>query len=160
MKSDVHSEARVQNIVDNVGTRAGAQDEYYSWKAMSEKLGEAAQTGMISAEEKKSILSLSDLELLELRVLAKLNRLSDSSPELLAYYSLCNTQDRFATAKVVSRKAYRKAVVSNSLNALVDSTALLGTVKANDAQSRTNRASVNAFGLANSDTTRAFGNIA
>jgi len=155
MKPEVHSEARVQNIVDNVGTRPGASEEYYSWKAMSEKLEKA--TGL-EDDEKASILSLSDLELLELRVLAKLNRLSDSSPELLAYYSLCNTQDRFSTAKVVARKAYRKAVVANSLNALVDSTELSTSVKANDDKSRSNRQDVNAFGLT-AKTARAFGNI-
>lgn len=154
MKSEIHSEARVQNIVDNVGTRPGAAEEYYSWKAMSEKLDKSS----LAEAERKAILSLSDLELLELRVLAKLNRLSDSSPELLAYFSLCNTQDRMATAKVVARKAYRKAVVANSLNALVNPTELLTSVSANDAQSRTNRAEVNAFGLG-VNTARAFDNI-
>jgi hypothetical protein len=155
MKPEVHSEARVQNIVDNVGTRPGASEEYYSWMTMSSKLEKAKG---LEDDEKSAILSLSDLELLELRVLAKLNRLSDSSPELLAYYSLCNTQDRFSTAKVVARKAYRKAVVANSLNALVDSTELGVSVKANDDKSRTNRADVNAFGLTQK-TARAFGNI-
>jgi hypothetical protein len=158
MKPEVHSEARVQNIVENVGSRPGASEEYYSWKAMSEKLAAATTAGALQPDERNSILSLSDLELLELRVLAKLNKLSDSSPELLAYYSLCNTQDRMATAKVVSRKAYRKAVISNSLNALVNPIELGESVKSNDEKSRANRQSINAFGLTQ-NTARAFGNI-
>lgn len=139
-------EARAGNIIGATKVEPNAAADYYNFMIRQAKLQAAVDAGAVSDAEATAIKSLGDLEKWELKALARLNQLSDNSPELLQYLHITGSSTREEVAKKLARKQYKKQLVENSLAKLLDPAEVKASVEASAALSRA-RVAENAFGL-------------
>jgi hypothetical protein len=143
-------EARTDNIVSSRPSRAGAQEEYYSYMIRQEKLKNVGSGGLqlLTDDETKALRGISDLDQLELKALARLSKLSDNSPELLQYFAITHCSTREEVAKKLAKKQLRKQLVEEAVNKVIDPSSLAQSVKRKLDDSRAAR-TTNGFGLGN-----------
>ena len=139
-------EPRLQNLLSKQETLSNdSMANYFSYMTTKEKLANAATLGVLSPSEINAINNVSELEKLELRVLARLSTLSDSSPELLYYFQITGCTDRTSCAKKIAQKSYKKSVLENAITSLLSPAEVKKEVQQSLLSSRTTVS--NAFGL-------------
>ena len=139
-------ESRIANVVGSTPSSHGAQEEYYSYMTRQEKLRNAVRRGQLDAKEAASISSISDLDQLELKALARLYALSDNSPELLQYFAITHCSNREEVAKKLAKKQLRKQLVEEAVNKVLSPDAVKNAVDTTLSNTRTSRGT-NGFGL-------------
>jgi ATP-dependent protease HslVU (ClpYQ) ATPase subunit len=139
-------EPRVVNVIGSTPSSKGAQDEYYAYMIRQEKLRNAVRRGQLGTKEAASISSISDLDQLELKALARLHDLSDNSPELLQYFAITHCSTREDVAKKLAKKQLRKQLVEEAVNKVLSPESVKKAVDSTLSATRTNR-SKNGFGL-------------
>lgn len=139
-------EARVNNVLSSKPSSSGKQEEYYSFLLRKEKVKSAQDSGKITGAEATSLQSISELDQLELKALARLYKLSDNSPELLQYFSITHCSSREEVARKLARKQLRKQLVEEAVNKVLSPDAVASAVSSSLAASRSARGS-SGFGL-------------
>jgi len=140
-------EARVNNVLSSKPSSAGKQDEYYAFMLRKEKVANALTRRKITAEEEVALSSISELDQLEMKALARLYTLSDNSPELLQYFQLTHCSTREAVAQKLAKKQLRKQLTEEAIKKILDPDAVAGLVESTLTRTRANRA-VSGFGIA------------
>jgi hypothetical protein len=139
-------EARTDNILGAKPSAAGQQDQYYAYMLRKAKLDSDGAKAVLSDEERGALQGLSDLDTLELKALARLYKLSDNSPELLQYFSICHCSTREEVAKKLARTKLRKQLVDEAVNKVLDPDEVSKRVKDSLATTRAARGK-DGFGL-------------
>lgn len=133
-------EARTNNVLSSKPSSSGKQDEYYAFKLRQEKVANALARRKITAEEETALTSISELDQLELKALARLYTLSDNSPELLQYFQLTHCSTREAVAQKLAKKQLRKQLTEEAIKKILDPDAVAGMVDRSLTATRQNRA--------------------
>ena len=139
-------EARTNNVLSSKPSSAGKQEEYYAFLLRKEKVANAVSKGQITGAEETALSSISELDQLEMKALARLYTLSDNSPELLQYFQLTHCKDREAVAKKIAKKQLRKQLTEEAIKKILDPDAVARMVDTKLAQTRANR-SRSGFGI-------------
>jgi len=139
-------EARTNNVLSSKPSSSGKQDEYYAFKLRQEKVANAKGKGKITAQEEDALTSISELDQLELKALARLYTLSDNSPELLQYFQITHCSTREAVAQKLAKKQLRKQLTEEAIKKILDPDAVAGMVDRTLTATRTNRAK-SGFGI-------------
>jgi hypothetical protein len=145
------SDTRPTNFL-NDGSRS-TQEAYYDFMLRKEKLG--AMVGKksdgtfvppswLTAEEAKSLDEIGEKEKLEIKILARLSALADSSPELLQVKALTDCKSREECARSLADIYYRKFTTEEVLNRFIGPD---GSKKMLVASREKSTASYNAWGL-------------
>lgn len=140
-------EARTNNVLSSKPSSAGKQDEYYAYKLRQEKVANARTLGKISAGEGDALNSISELDQLELKALARLYQLSDNSPELLQYFAITHCSTREEVASKLAKKQMRKQLVEEAVNKVLAPDQVARAVEGSLARTRQARAGGAGFGL-------------
>ena len=115
------SEARPSNFL-NDGSKS-TQDAYYDWMLRKEKLAsltaKAKTDGWLVNEEVAALEEVGEKEKLELKILARVSGLADSSPELLQLKALTDCKSREEIARSLADVYYRKITTEEVLNKYV-----------------------------------------
>jgi hypothetical protein len=133
-------EARTNNVLSSKPSSSGKQDEYYAFKLRQEKVANAKDKGKITSEEEKALTSISELDQLELKALARLYTLSDNSPELLQYFQITHCSTREAVAQKLAKKQLRKQLTEEAIKKILDPDAVATMVDRTLTTTRQNRA--------------------
>ena len=114
-------EKRPTNFL-NDGSKS-TQEAYYEYMLRKEKLTGLATKGVsdswLSAEEKTALEEVGEKEKLELKILARLSGLADSSAELLQVKALTDCKTREECARSLAEIYYRKYTTEEVLNRFV-----------------------------------------
>jgi hypothetical protein len=106
-----------------VGKKKSSKDEYYSFMLRQERLKQIkdAQKGgaFLTAEEQAALSSMSEREKIELRTLARLYSLSDSSPEYLQIKAITGGQSREDIADKLTKLYMERVVVEDVLDRFI-----------------------------------------
>jgi hypothetical protein len=117
------SEPRPTNFL-NDGSKSTA-DAYYEWMLRKEKLSNiltsvpAGAEGWLTQAEKDALGTIGEKEKLEIKILARLSGLADSSPELLQVKALTDCKSREECARSLADIYYRKYTTEEILNRFV-----------------------------------------
>ena len=112
----------------NDGVRS-TQEAYYEFMLRKEKLGaivkrgadgEYADSDVMTKSEAEALNSIGDKEKLELKILARLYSLADSSAELLQVKALTDCKTREDAAKKMAEEYYRKLSIDEVINRFID----------------------------------------
>ena len=99
------------------------QEAYYEFKLREEKLKSIAAAGTaagwLSSAEQTALGEVGEREKLELKVLARLYGLADSSAELLQVLSMTGCKKREDAAKELAEQYYRKMTTEEVFNRFV-----------------------------------------
>ena len=139
-------EARTNNVLSSKPSSSGKMDEYFAFMLRKEKVKSAQDGGKITGAEAGALQSISELDQLELKALARLYKLSDNSPELLQYFSITHCSTREEVARKLARKQLRKQLVEEAVNKVLSPDAVSTAVNSSLSASRSAR-STNGFGL-------------
>ena len=118
------TESRPTNFL-NDSTRS-AQEAYYEYMLRKDKLGSIATAGAagenawLSAAEVSALASVGEKEKIEVKILARLSSLADSSPELLQVKALTDCKSREECARSLADIYYRKYTTEEILNRFID----------------------------------------
>jgi hypothetical protein len=140
-------EARTNNVLTSKPSSSGKQEEYYAFKLRNEKVANARTTGKISAQEETALSSISELDQLELKALARLYQLSDNSPELLQYFAITHCSSREEVASKLAKKQMRKQLVDEAVNKVLAPDQVARAVTSSLDRSRQARGGGAGFGL-------------
>jgi len=140
-------ESRTSNVLSSKPSSAGKQEEYYAFKLRNEKVANARTLGKISAAEGDALNSISELDQLELKALARLYQLSDNSPELLQYFAITHCSTREEVASKLAKKQMRKQLVEEAVNKVLAPDQVATAVNNSLSRSRQARAGGAGFGL-------------
>lgn len=104
MSKDVEA---IGDIVDGTkyNTSGSPADEYYRYENLKRKIG---SSGLSSGEQTKVLQAVSEREGIELKILAKLADITESSPEFAQVYDLTGTRDKFEQAQRLAQVVYDK----------------------------------------------------
>lgn len=101
-------------------------EAYFEYQLRKEKLAAALQTQpedagkkWLSDDEVKALQTMGEKEKLELKILARLSGLADSSPELLQVKTLTNCKSREECAQELAEIYYRKYTTEEVINRFV-----------------------------------------
>ena len=135
------SDARPTNFL-NDGS-ANSQQAYYDFMLRKEKLGAIVGKGgtrptWLSKEETDALDEIGEKEKLEIKILARLSGLADSSPELLQVKALTECKSREECAKSLAEIYYRKFTTEEVLNRFVAPTASKTILETSRTKSATN----------------------
>lgn len=115
------SEDRPANFIHD-GTKS-TQEAYYEYMLRKEKLNAVADKGVadgwLRADEKTALSEVGEKDKLELKILARLYGLADSSAELLQVKTLTGCKTREECARELSDIHYRKITTDEVLNRFV-----------------------------------------
>jgi len=99
------------------------QEAYYDFMLRKEKLNDIAADGVskgwLRADEQAALKEVGEKEKLELKILARLYGLADSSSELLQVMSLSGCKKREECAKELAETYYRKITTEQVFNRFV-----------------------------------------
>lgn len=114
-------ERRENNFLEN--TTRSPERAYYEFMLRKEKLKEIAaagqQAGWLEADEVKALSEVSDKEKLELKVLARLYRLADSSADYLQVKTITGCDTREEIAAKLADIYYKKYITDDIMNRFV-----------------------------------------
>ena len=114
-------DSRPQNFLND--SSKSAQEKYYEFQLRKEKLSQIASAGVsagwLTSEEKTALGEVGEKEKLEMKILARLYSIADSSPEYLQVRSLTGAKDREACASALADIYYRKFTTEEVLNKFV-----------------------------------------
>jgi hypothetical protein len=102
-----------------------AADEYYRFKLREEKLNRIIRVKnnngdrFLDPKEQEALRSLSEMEKVELKCLARLYQLTDASPEYLQIKSITGGHDREDIAAKLTEKYMEKVQVEDVLNRFI-----------------------------------------
>lgn len=133
-------EARTNNVLSSKPSSSGKQEEYYAFLLRKEKVANALARRKITGEEETALSSISELDQLELKALARLYTLSDNSPELLQYFQITHCSTREAVAQKLAKKQLRKQLTEEAIKKILDPDAVAGMVDRTLTSTRSNRA--------------------
>jgi len=141
-------EPHAQSLLEKKEQVRSSQAEYYDYMLRQAKLKTLSDSGdsFIPADQLKLLDRISDLEKLELKILARLSTMPDEDPYLLNYFSITKTRDRTSCAKKLADKAYRKQLMENAISALAPSSDT-STLINGRASSQAGSSTLNAFGF-------------
>ena len=115
------SEARPSNFL-NDGNKS-TQEAYYDYMLRKEKLtsltAKATTEGWLVSQEVDALNEVGEKEKLELKILARVSGLADSSPELLQLKALTDCKSREEIARSLADVYYRKITTEEVLNKYV-----------------------------------------
>ena len=115
------SEPRPTNFL-NDGSRT-TQEAYYDYMLRKEKLGAIRAKGVtanwLTQDETNALDEIGEKEKLEIKILARLSGLADSSPELLQVKALTECKTREECARSLADIYYRKFTTEEVLNRFV-----------------------------------------
>ena len=119
------TESRPTNFL-NDSTRS-AQEAYYEYMLRKDKLGSIATAGAsdaggkwLTTAEVAALNSVGEKEKIEVKILARLSSLADSSPELLQVKALTDCKSREECARSLADIYYRKYTTEEILNRFID----------------------------------------
>ena len=100
-----------------------SQEAYYDWQLRKEKMTAIAAAGVtkgwLREDEQAALKEVGEKEKLEIKILARLYGLADSSAELLQVMSLSGCKKREECAKELAETYYRKITTEQVLNRFV-----------------------------------------
>jgi hypothetical protein len=120
-KSSAVDEKRENNFLETA-TRS-PEKAYYEFLLRKEKLAKIKDQGIaeqwLSAEEAAALETVSDKEKLELKILARLYQLADTSADYLQVKSITGCDSREEVASKLADIYYKKYVVDDIINRFV-----------------------------------------
>jgi len=97
--------AETHELGDIVEKPSSAQDEYYRFKLLKEKMDAAGEN---AAEVKKVLGARSERDEIELEILKNLADITESSPEFAQIVDITGSRDRFEQARRLAEAVYDK----------------------------------------------------
>lgn len=114
-------DSRPQNFLND--SSKSAQEKYYEFQLRKEKLSKIAAAGVtagwLTTAEQSALGEVGEKEKLEMKILARLYSIADSSPEYLQVRSLTGAKDRESCAAALADIYYRKFTTEEVLNKFV-----------------------------------------
>jgi hypothetical protein len=135
--------------LDVLGKKKSSKDEYYSFMLRQEKLKQIKQLNgrggnFLSAEEESALNAMSEKEKIELRTLARLYSLADTSPEYLQIKAITGGHSREEIAEKLTKLYMERVVVEDVLDRFISPNSAKKIISDAGSQSRTK---YDAFGL-------------
>ena len=119
----------------------GAQDEYYRFQLRQAKLQRilnlGAETGLTDGEF-NALNALGDREKIELKTLARLYALTDSSPEYLQVKAITGGDSREEIAEKLASIYMERILVENTISRFIAPTSVSATINAGLQNTRNN----------------------
>jgi len=116
MKPTKVSETHPDDLL-NAGHSKSASDEFYKFMLQREKLNAILpDNDFLNAGEQAALTSISTREKVELKTLARLYQLEDTSPEFLQVKAITGGRDREDIAAKLTQKYLEKVQVEDVLN--------------------------------------------
>jgi hypothetical protein len=135
--------------LDVLGKKKSSKDEYYAFMLRQEKMKQITSLNrsggnFLSDDEMKALNAMSEREKIELRTLARLYSLADTSPEYLQIKAITGGRDREEIADKLTKLYMERVVVEDVLDRFISPNSAKKIIS--DAGS-TSRNKYDAFGL-------------
>ena len=115
--------APISGFIDE---KKSSMEAYYDYQLKRERLAAAladqptdAAQKWLTVDEERALKTMGEKDKLELKILARLSGLADSSPELLQVKTLTNCKSREECAKELAEIYYRKYTTEEVINRFV-----------------------------------------
>lgn len=134
---------QVGDVVNGTNYHSGsAQDEYFKYKLLKEKLKLSRGDGnIINPQGLRILKATSEKDEIELQILEKLTNITESSPEFAQVVDITGTKDRYEQAKRLAETVYDRVRSEQVLSMYTPSLATLqGHFKSRSIESAVGRA--------------------
>jgi hypothetical protein len=131
-----------EHPLDNLESRKSAKDEFYRFQLRQAKLQAVAalnqQQQFLTGQELNALNSMSEKEKVEIKALARLYSLADTSPEYLQLKAITGGKDREDIAEKLAKTFMEKTLVEDMMNRFVAPVTSKGIITGAQQTSRAN----------------------